>query len=80
MKSKTSKQPKEELLMEIPEDQICHYSGLPSPAAYQCADYDGMGNHGRFSTKKAPETTIIQKIRHKRTKIIQKIKNKLNKK
>jgi hypothetical protein len=32
-----------------PEENWCHYSGLPSPSAYQeCADYDGMGDSSRF--------------------------------
>lgn len=32
----------------------CYYSGLPSPMAYMddATDYDGMGNQGRFPTKK----------------------------
>lgn len=31
------------------EDLWCEYSDLPSPLAYrECADYDSMGNHGRF--------------------------------
>jgi len=31
------------------KDEHCHYSGLPSPAAYERddIDYDGMGNQGR---------------------------------
>ena len=31
------------------KDKHCHYSGLPSPAAYERddIDYDGMGNQGR---------------------------------
>ena len=31
------------------EEKHCHYSGLPSPAAYERddIDYDGMGNQGR---------------------------------
>ena len=34
------------------EDLWCEYSDMPSPMAYMdCADYDSMGNHGRFSKK-----------------------------
>lgn len=34
------------------ENTWCHYSDLPSPMAYvNCADYDSMGNHGRFPKK-----------------------------
>ena len=31
------------------EDNWCHYSGMPSPKAYEKddIDYDGMGNKGR---------------------------------
>ena len=31
------------------EDNWCHYSGMPSPKAYEKddIDYDGMGNQGR---------------------------------
>jgi hypothetical protein len=36
------------------ESMWCEYSGLPSPLAYaKCADYDSMGNHGRFPKSKA---------------------------
>ena len=36
------------------KDEHCHYSGLPSPKAYEKdLDYDGMGNQGRV-----PEKTI----------------------
>lgn len=38
--------------MEEKEDLWCNYSDLPSPMAYaKCADYDSMGNHGRFPKK-----------------------------
>lgn len=52
------------------EDQNwCNYSDLPSPLAYvQCADYDSMGNHGRF-----PKTV-------KRIKMWEKIINRFKKK
>lgn len=34
------------------ENLWCEYSDLPSPLAYsECADYDSMGNHGRFPAK-----------------------------
>ena len=34
------------------EEEHCHYSGLPSPKAYEKdLDYDGMGNQGRFPSK-----------------------------
>lgn len=40
----------------------CHYSDLPSPSAYiQCADYDSMGNHGRFP-KTAKRKKMWEKI------------------
>ena len=33
------------------EEEHCHYSGLPSPKAYEKdLDYDGMGNQGRVPT------------------------------
>ena len=35
------------------EDSWCEYSDMPSPLAYaKCADYDSMGNHGRFPKSK----------------------------
>jgi predicted DNA-binding transcriptional regulator AlpA len=61
---------KEEILSE---DEFCHYSGLPSPTAYQleqCADYDSMGNHGRFPQPKPTSKSSLAKI-------AEKIKNKL---
>ena len=32
------------------KEEHCHYSGLPSPKAYERddIDYDGMGNQGRI--------------------------------
>ena len=38
------------------EDLWCEYSDMPSPMAYvECADYDSMGNHGRYpKIKKLP--------------------------
>jgi len=44
----------------------CHYSNLPSPSAYvEDMDYDGMGNQGRFPTKKnknQPMKNLFKKI------------------
>ena len=39
------------------ENKHCHYSGLPSPAAYERddIDYDGMGNQGRVPKNKDDE-------------------------
>jgi len=39
------------------KDKHCHYSGLPSPAAYERddIDYDGMGNQGRVPKNKDDE-------------------------
>lgn len=54
----------------LSEQEFCHYSGLPSPAAYQCTDYDSMGNHGRFPTQKPKSKSSLEKI-------TEKIKNKL---
>ena len=35
------------------EEEHCHYSGLPSPKAYEKdLDYDGMGNQGRIPQPK----------------------------
>jgi len=53
------------------EDLHCHYSGLPSPSAYQKddIDYDGMGNQGRF-----PKTARRQRGR-KIKQLIAKIKS-----
>jgi hypothetical protein len=40
------------------EDLWCEYSDLPSPKAYiNCADYDSMGNHGRFPKTIKKETS-----------------------
>ena len=53
------------------EDLYCHYSDLPSPAAYKKddIDYDGMGNQGRF-----PKTKHKRKDR-KMKRLIAKIKS-----
>ena len=42
------------------KEEHCHYSGLPSPSAYQRndMDYDGMGDQGRF-----PSTNKTKKIK-----------------
>ena len=35
------------------EDLWCEYSDLPSPVSYaKCADYDSIGNQGRFTNSK----------------------------
>ena len=46
------------------EDLWCNYSDLPSPMAYaKCADYDSMGNHGRFpKNKKNMKKLNLKKI------------------
>jgi len=48
------------------EDNWCHYSGMPSPSAYQKddIDYDGMGNQGRFPKTKQSKN-IIYEFRYK---------------
>ena len=39
------------------QDLYCYYSDLPSPMSYaKCADYDSMGNHGRFPKVKKKTT------------------------
>lgn len=58
---------KEEILSE---EEFCHYSGLPSPSAYECTDYDSMGNHARFPKQKPASKSSLEKI-------AEKIKNKL---
>ena len=47
------------------DDLWCHYSNLPSPMAYtECADYDSMGNHGRFpETKKKKPKSILKRMK-----------------
>jgi len=45
------------------EDLWCEYSDMPSPIAYaQCADYDSMGNHGRFPKIKDEKITILKRL------------------
>ena len=43
--------------MNKKKEEHCHYSGLPSPAAYERddIDYDGMGNQGRVPKNKNDE-------------------------
>jgi len=56
-------------LLENKEQLWCEYSDLPSPMAYEvCADYDSMGNHGRF-----PKTI---KRRNKLSKLLKILKKK----
>lgn len=44
------------------EDLWCEYSDLPSPKAYaNCADYDSMGNHGRFPKPKKTNMVTFKK-------------------
>jgi len=45
------------------EELICQYSGLPSPASYECTDYDGMGNHGRFTKPRKNRKSIIKMLK-----------------
>ena len=56
------------------EELHCHYSNLPSPAAYQKddIDYDGMGNQGRFP--KVKKQTKMLTIRNFVNRIIVKFK------
>lgn len=53
------------------EDLWCEYSDMPSPMAYtKCADYDSMGNHGRFPKSKIkPKTKKVVRLK----KFIQKV-------
>lgn len=45
------------------EDLWCEYSDLPSPKAYiKCADYDSMGNHGRFPIVKQKKDSVFSNI------------------
>jgi hypothetical protein len=51
---------------KINDDLWCHYSNLPSPMSYsECADYDSMGNHGRFpkTRRRGNAGTILKIIR-----------------
>jgi len=41
----------------------CEYSDMPSPIAYaKCADYDSMGNYGRFPKIKDEKLTILKRL------------------
>jgi len=45
------------------EDLWCEYSDLPSPKAYiKCADYDSMGNHGRFPMVKQKKGSGLKNL------------------
>jgi len=45
------------------EDLWCEYSDMPSPIAYdKCADYDSMGNHGRFPKIKDEKITTLKRL------------------
>ena len=45
-----------------PGKDYCHYSGLPSPSAYEKddVDYDGMGNQGRIPIIKKPKKNRLK--------------------
>ena len=54
-----------ELLDNKDNAEWCHYSDLPSPMSYaKCADYDSMGNHGRFPKveKRQTKTNKFKKL------------------
>ena len=53
------KEDKKEILSE---EEFC---GLPSPSAYECTDYDSMGNHGRFPKQKETSKSSLEKITDK---------------
>jgi hypothetical protein len=46
------------------EELWCEYSGLPSTMAYSdCADYDSMGNYGRFTKEKvAKKKNLLDRL------------------
>ena len=51
------------------DDLWCHYSNLPSPMSYvECADYDSMGNHGRFPVQEKSKKTksFLSKFKKKK--------------
>jgi len=55
------------------EDLWCEYSDLPSPKAYiKCADYDSMGNHGRFPKQKTKDISemIVRNFKYEPIKPI----------
>ena len=48
---------------------LCNYSNLPSPMSYvECADYDSMGNYGRFPVQNKNKKTksFLFKIKKKK--------------
>lgn len=54
---------------EEKDDLWCNYSNLPSPMAYvECADYDSMGNHGRFPVQNKHKETksFLSKFKKKK--------------
>ncbi len=54
------------------EDLWCEYSDMPSPLAYaKCADYDSMGNHGRFPKSKHQKSKNQKEVGMRR--VIQKL-------
>jgi hypothetical protein len=57
--------------MEKNNDTWCHYSDLPSPLDYvECADYDSMGNHGRFPKKKLTKKSAFDVNKEKLLKVL----------
>ena len=48
-----------------PEDNYCHYSGLPSPSAYannENVDMDGMGDQGRTVKYEYEKNKIMKQL------------------
>jgi len=43
-------------------DNHCHYSGLPSPSAYENIDYDGIGDQGRTIKVEQKKDKIMETI------------------
>ena len=67
MQTKESKEKKysfETIESYGPDDDHCHYSGLPSPLAYgkDPVDYDGIGNQGRTIKVEQKNNIIMEKI------------------
>jgi hypothetical protein len=49
------------------DDLLCNYSNLPSPMSYvECADYDSMGNYGRFPVQNKNKKSFLFKIKKKK--------------
>ena len=44
-----------------PED-YCHYSGLPSPSAYENVDMDGMGDQGRTVKYEYEKNKVMKQL------------------